>query len=1093
MKNYLIALLLISSINLIIGDSIKWKVEFVGEDDPEVKTSFNVNKGSYLRLFLSIIKKNQDYPPRAFGKLQIVDSPEAPKNLRPFILSNEITIDTNELRQYSLYLGMTCNSDIQPNVFKVQFKIDSVNNDLIEWPELNISVIGTPVTFRVKSIMNPINSNSFAPYYIENSNNLRILNVDNLSIKFPSVTGGTQNKGVIEDFTVGPFEVDERSIIELKGYYSGGLFESETIEFSATIESENNCFKPIENKFTWKVSNVNLPLIHESDPLEIAKIAEEVKGNANTAQFNLYILTYPLQISCGATSRNDYTFLDETTVTDQNNFVYKYHFDLLYFQTFVTNEGNVPVIFKNANRYASHYQTVCYLQTIKNTDGKKDFSDTLKITFGMQKNDNWRMLIKAEEPAPAQCVIWTFEQNMKSVLFGEKVVEYCHNYFGGKDNDLKANGCLMCEERAPDYFTNLQKSICMRSSVNCPTIFEGNIKEEFAKFINTIDTKEKIESVLKLTVSIVININHSSDKDEINEAFIQTNIIDLSSTEVVLKTLSQNQQTLSCLIKDLNTEHYSTVTEANFKTEHTRTITLIPGEPLEYEVEYSTETGYDSTIYNVVLMCYNLPQYQYHLYHTDPVLSVSILKTDKKPVIDDIVPLEDCSRNPKAPECLPYDYRSSGVNTLRYSSDLPNELIDFKSLTPGYKTIKIEEEIVKLEKLKDNEAINNKIILVGELLSNTDCRLRPNYKKCREFKSQSLNPLINKLDELYHTDLVLQFDINAEKNVPILSYMLFAISNNVESFNDVSSINNLLKFTHVVIDQYKALTELIKKRDIEEKEKSQSLNDFYTFLVLHHVNLFEAYRFLEADKKIEPMKDIQLINSSELKQIKEDFEALLKLMPETSVTTFKYDNIFILYTQGLQSANSDKVTFAFSDIAKISIEPKDLFEKIKELKLVQMFYFEKHPFISINAKDFNPHTVSLRLIGNSNANWDQSLIDPSPEIYFNVTNSSVKFNNGFEINMKNLSFTSAESKLTNFTKDQTVYSLLSVNKIGDYTIGVQPSKSTNWLWLIIVCSVVGVTVIGAIVYLILRLAKKKKSEESLESIKPLLNNESNKY
>lgn len=1074
-------------------ESSQWQVEFYQESETSPKKAFLARMGEYLLIkFKFVYPQNQPLPPQVKGSLVITMDSKLSQ------VPNEIMVNTIDNRLYSIYIGTSCFSQLLfDSDYTINFVLEKEDESKhIKWEPIAIRFENQKIPIAIELERNILEINSYSLYSVS-----FIRNIDELSIVLKPNPNDENIKS--EEAYLPSYNPKARDQFKFYGRF-GSVYSEGKLEYRVTPEIDgktSNCFSiaPQSQSLSWKMSKTTIPEVFDKMPF-VLNDTDADKSNQSTIRFHLKVDFKPVLISCGISSVGDMEMLTEDIVTHPFASADKTDNDFDISQTYHQVEGTAKMIFAKANRYSMGFTAVCYIQSLIliNNEFKEE---TLRIVLSNSGDKDKTLTLKAEQPFPTQCIVWKFIERIDKKTFDSRIVPYCREYFS-KEKSLKDKGCLVCESRETELFSDSEVGLCVRSDISCPIDYQGSIQGDFNVFINTINTNAKINQELSLQMPSIERVFHSSDDDIIDTSKLSVKVTKLNKDKIHLNIDSTLlNQTIQCFVKQIDKKPFVKVTEGDFELSP-QFLNIVPWKT-EYELSFTKE-GFDNITYNIIAICYNFADYYYHSRHTDPFILFTFLRTNAAPVV---VPSKEkikCMNETVNPQCIELDIKElPRLKNEEYKPDITYELEDFARLNQAYEYLMLIDEYEEYLNVKVKTDIVDKTIYISELLSIMKCIEHTDYDYCRQLKQKYMTVLIDNYIKLFSSNDGLLKDIESIsaqhwQDVPLIAIVLFDMTNNADSFTE-ASFNKLSAFMQEIVDKHNDIIDIIEKQkpasslpdEINRNNElvSNAEQDFTYVLLLSHINFLDVSTFLEADQVASFNKtQSQTLNNTSIKQLYATIETLL---PYFAIYEFKrvfYINFYLqIYNKYLQE-NSDEYFVYFDTFdVRVGIQKLDLF-KANDVDFIFVFAIKKHPYLSHYASDYHTQTVSFRqyqMVDGKIVVSSREILDPNPIISYNMYGIDVDFTEAYCFDEENAIFVSKFSKIKLVTDNGMDYSHVIISKVGDYTFG--KSKSSLTVWIIATLSIVGVILIIGVSYFLHSYFKKKKVDHPVkEVIQPII-------
>lgn len=1079
---------------------------FLNEHSTEELKELDMSKGEYKLIYLKfepvspITEQNLD---QLVGTLEVET---------PFVLSDQIVIDTFKARFIPIYFGINCATVLIDTEYTPVFtlKEGETTSTHVTFPTLKVKISNSLVSLQIKTKTEDIAGLSFGLYSLQ----YNTLNVDPILIKLEKTPESLPDTK-FTDLEVPPFDRYRDFMFISARFEAPDISKIETVKKQVqVIKIENNqCFETQDHFFSFTISNKGLADVGDAIKKEIIKRtnflprkkdegeSEDERYDINDIVMNIEINTYPSILSCGAQPeiKDDQVLIEK--LKNINDHVKEMNENLFMIQTLITSEGNHKIYLRDLSRWATGFTVLCALE---NTATKPADAKMITIKFGNVVGSDSKINIINEDPQTSSCAVWTFNNNFDDLkAFPEKAIYACKQHFAKinlekKEDNYDSNGCIQCDINANIVGTTEkpQKGICIRNFINCRSNFEGDLSDAFSSYISKLNTKAKIEKELGIVASEVDNVDHQKD-DSFIEIEKITNVFK-ETDEDILKVNTKNtlDHTITCYIKkEIKHNDLSIVDDQFFQTD-IHQIMIKPQESVEIALEYP-DKGYTNVTYNMFLQCYNL-NYEGKFYHSQPFIGFTVLKTDKVPKEDEEVAKNDCTKNPFHVECIVYvNHEPLSMLNYKIIPSYKQEINDFKRLSYPYQTMMIENEFVEMVQVQQRGTLVDKTIYLGHILGYRNCNNARDYKKCRDFKAAKIGILVNLFQKLYPTcdtlieNIKLTSTGNTSRDVVLFALALFQLGNNADSYTQ-DNYQFLFNITDCVIRQSNELRDIIFNYSEDTDIAEKSIIDFIQLLITHSANVIDIVRYLEMDGIIKANPQTNMFDDYYVKLHHMDYEQALTMLLTTTKNSLIFDNVHLIYFKredyiteedlevDLKPTGSDpKMTRFEGPNMKITIQPRDLFI-LSNATYISLFVYDHYPYLSINTSTCSPNAVGLKFykLNETTLNLTEVNVTKIPKssypiIQYNYYSQNSSFQSGLFFDSSKNEFVPEYSHMANVTKGLSNYARVFIYRSGDFTLGFRDISS--WLWLIITLSVVGVILLGVGGYFLFSYIKKNTS------------------
>lgn len=588
---------------------------------------------------------------------------------------------------------------------------------------------------------------------------------------------------------------------------------------------------------------------------------------------------------------------------------------------------------------------------------------------------------------------------MESDPFYEKTLGFCDKAFNDNNIESKLNGCVSCE--------NIQKKegqiaiFCVSSASTCKTVYKGNSQTDFKeKFVDALATGALIKQNLQLENEYELESNVKIDQDikSPDKTLIKYDNFNKLEKEVSFDIISENSQDIQCFFNKIEKESVKWKFSDEIKD---HSIILSPNIKIPVTLGFK-ETKKNGTPYNIVMNCYNLPNFSNHFYQTGPFALITFLSSDLSSQVDDEkVPKRNCTETPLIPQCLKKTTKI--VKDLLSGSpkeDISDEVEIFAYLTSLEQKIKLELEQQLLNGIKGKNKINQ-LIKLSELLSQRDCIESPNYETCRtskkeieklfiqELSAQFLvcESIVSKLEKFGYKDL--------EENVKMALILLTSTTNNADSMSSESDTSDLTKISECLLNSFDTIWGELNTKLQKDKRLKSIKKDLVHLLIKINSNLIHMLHYDELDNHIKAKaeKISRLLLDDKTKNVKTAIEKAIGLIADFGKTMYTDETITIQIIsddtavssrrmlRSLEETETETTTSFNEQGIRFKFLQKYLLAKYKANK-ISLFVYESYPLLSLDNTAIFPKGISIKLLGIDNKAIKVQDIDKRLKILF---------------------------------------------------------------------------------------------------------------
>ena len=1081
----------------------KFNIKFVdAKDDSEIAEN-QIRVGIYKKFLLTLTPTNKRVKARVH--LKFIDPATDPIVAKP----EDIYIDTHTALEYPVYIGAGCETNIVAGTtYKVNFSIqDGDDKEMFNQPQtLEVTFINKPADVYVFSGSRVIPSDSYSIYRIDET----IRNVDAFTLSFVQKEGDDNHSVEVKPLTIKAFDKERSSFDELT---SGKIIANYPEElprtkdhhvFTAKID-DNKCVIPrngsdyleFDVKET-KLATFSSPSLKRNILKSIALV--DMKSN-NTIGIRMKTYAYPVLLSC-VMMRNRENFPSEDIIrkiepeTQGEN--------LRFFQRFVEDEEEKTLEFTPLSRLGG-YKAKCIIDNTAIRDTEKDsFIFTLGTFDGVSKS----MTLTPDVNAPiyGTCISWVFGQiNTEAKQKAPKLLDYaCNNYFTEKYGDKapwEKNGCYQCVERKrglpPVGEDDFQLGVCLEAVETCPSDYPFDSKEGFEQFVNTVSSSESLRKLLGDNQLVLKSTLAEYDNDFPDTSKINVKKTGLTKNNITFEISSTDDQTIECLFKPIDDMKVNEITIDDI-IEHPKktTVTLFIGKPETVTMEFVDE-GFDDVVYNLVAICYNVPGTEYNAHITEPFAALSFLRKDDLPPEYEKKEKPSCEGNTLSVDCLGRKPHNPPMwRSINPKEDNSNDVKYFGFLTNPEQIKKMTMEIEHLIQVGNLKLLVDQTGYVAELLSKRDCDTNINYEKCVQSKIDYFNQIFKALQGYVPKDKIVDTIQNIKTNqtefILIFIQDIFAITNNFDCIRDNATFNSVYEYVAEVVNKSEVLYDLFTP-EIDEEE----VVNYAYYLAASVANLFDGIAYLEAAGGINPNNKTYFLEDQRVENIKSLLHQSLSILFKTSEHYFSYETFHYKYerkgSRNLRNLVEDDWGHeVFFDTLNIKAYFREKLFTDFNGHIATTYCYDYYPYVSNNNSDVSRHFVGFKLYDINNTeitNITSIKSNEKPIVTYAVKDEgNEKWVTCKRYDLKKKTTTINDMHTTIKKEDNNTYINCTIGLLGEVTIGIEESSGT--IWLIVLLCVALAALVGALLYFLISLCKKRKPASKiispLESPSPLL-------
>lgn len=1076
----LLIILFLSFLNQITSQD--WNIIFKSYDDQHpYENQIFLRKGIFSLITIEVIPLN-DSPKHAETTLSLIDSLESNK----IIITPQTTpINTKESLKYQMYVGVKCN-ELNNTGTIISFKNDSLDFII---NQINVNIFDNIKSLDVDfsfSTAGPLPENSYGLMGIKEK---PLLNVDNFTIKFELINNDSNeiDYASIDDFIIPSFATESLfTFTKYKIHKYNNI--SDKIYFK--VISDNKCFDFPDNVTITQTDSIILPSPSDSISSIIKSTVKKEKGQLSTLTVSMNIDYAPDVLKCALQEIGSPTI----TFDQLNNFSLKN--DSMYLQyayLYFEEPGEKDIVFTNISLYLE-YKMMCILESPSLDENPEQFN----FTIGYFEDADIKIELYSDDvsPIPSYCLTWVFNESFNNENdFLQKSLDYCNDYFIDPDLDIdrhksrKENGCIECVQRNVTglYFVNENETMlgmCIKSRDVCHSQYDGDLERKFEDLVRDLNSVEDIYNSTGFSfdrnVEIYVYIENDEEKPDKNKIKLAKSLTVTGDT-VTFQIYTTSLQKVEC---------YAMVQQRSALEiqlgEYDKHKFIIQSYSEEKQV-FSLNNEAKNQLFNLILRCYNLPQFQYNVQHTDDFVLAQFNFTEGGEFSNKIISPLTCEDDDTEynPQCV--DFPQHTMYQLQTIIDLEISLEDtkkFRKLNPIDKLEYIQKLASKKNDTDDLMEIVKNILLVNDLLPLLNCKTYILYDVCRSVKQSVQNKLIQILSTKLNDQSILSELDDFKKETPgkIIKSTLITIFyafNNPDSFNKVTTdeaITLLYRF-------YKNLNNIaLKCTDLVV------LNDIIRIYGTTLDNVFDLLRYNEFDNYLD-ITDRGFINDKKVLLVTEMLNNLPNYFHKVEDKELQLENVKIRL-ENISLTNNTNSVFVFDDESITLTIPTEYLKKTYNITYLTFTIYDFYPVISfLQQVDKHRPALSIRAYDIHNNLIEVKNLKDNNQIkltFSNLKDLSLKYcyyRNDNDVEFNHTDIVTDQGKLP----DQKQLTC-SANHLGDFTIGSYDNNGKitwgrlSFTMMIVFAVLIGIIIVGAIsIYFVFitreRKVKPKKDNE----------------
>ena len=950
----------------------KWKLDI---KDQEGKNKIELTPGKFTKIYFELTSAtdlafpflSEDSYVLSFDDNNIIS------------LDKYIILTPRENLVYSTYIGLNCENLISGDSYQVNIKVipnnEQTEEETIEYKEIDVLINKKEIKIDLDILFYSMPKSSFNLFKLKEEP----YNINEISIKADKIEGFE-----FEDIVIKPF--NEREQLDEKNSVNHGIiFDSSfgltnpdlsersfSLKINLVDDKLKQCYKLSKEEFKFNIEK-EIPKIDERLKKVIKFSFEDITEKYdNTTNFKIktIIPEAPIMLTC---------FLKQKLIVYSKN--QKEQQNLKY-KNIITQSGDF-IIEVNNLEFNSEYFANCEFSDTNYEDNQRN-----KININIGNKDNYDIIHQLkttrESKRIPQCIELMFDQ--KKISEFKELGSLICKYFMKKDEPFKIRDLptIVCEI----VETNEENAtVCVSPSP------KFNI-EEYTKISNNYNFNASfnnfIEHVKKIYFAKIIGgIEYDLNLDNSIYTYIsgiQTRTTGkYRNTTYYLRIISIHSQKVQCF-------YNSEFTEKDSKSTNYDSSMILSPNNLDLFISFHLWKEI-YTFYNLNLICYSLPNFNYKYeshdfgniftyYNTEKNKYYYNGETDngfnfnnntincneKKNKINPI-----CLENEKIPinriikTDLPEFLKEVDIKINLFSKT--TEPIKFYYLNKFYKNYTNE---INFE-TKNVKEFLEKSIEILKYLSHINCTraseleedirgIEPNYTNCRSMKQEYMMPIINTLDTIIsmannnNINLILSNigGKDLEENLKYILIFLKELTNNEDSYSDgwILTVTDFVIMLQEKYDEYwpKVYEQLNNNKNylvyIEEVEKEVLLSIFEILTSIPriiHYNEIDGYL---NNTKENMTKTGLIINDISIKVQNAivNFSKKMNKLDINSNNNGYFENI-------LATSAEEKKTFEISKDINLEMDSKSLLST-KEAYSLQIFTFDS-PLVTLYPQE-NP-------------------------------------------------------------------------------------------------------------------------------------------
>ena len=405
----------------------------------------------------------------------------------------------------------------------------------------------------------------------------------------------------------------------------------------------------------------------------------------------------------------------------------------------------------------------------------------------------------------------------------------------------------------------------------------------------------------------------------------------------------------------------------------------------------------------------------------------------------------------------------------------------------------LEYEIAHMEAQDQFKLTIDQVLYTSELLSRRKCSETVNFEECEKDNRKFFERIFKMLSFYLPKDKFIE-QIKGTTNSTLYALLfvqdVYAISNNFHSVGTQELFEEVFNYIEAVVKETKTFVDLIP---VEADEKV--IIDIVKYLAASAVNLVDFMSFGEALGFVKKT-EAGYIESDKPERIKELILSTLESLWSTSEKYFDYERFHYKVekrdlegSRRLRNLVEDWEHIIYFEGLNIRTTYREKLFTDAKAEIAVIYCFVKYPYLSNGFSESSQHFVGMRMYDKeykeltvdsiSSDNRPTVIFEPAVEGDFGVCKIFTK-------NDK-LTTTGVETKQLKEASKRTFYNC-NLSVLGEVGLSKgKPEKKSGFPWLIVCLSVGGAIILAVIIYIIIRISKKKKSSiPSLEVDSPLM-------
>lgn len=931
--------------SFLIIQTIQWRISFIQEDtkyNPEKKyNEITIINGIFLPI-KAIIKADQTNISTEVSSKTTLNLDDSSNTF--FTSKKSYEINVKDSLSYVIEIGVSCDINVEKN--EILTFVSSSEYFVVDSFKIQVKFRTFPELITFKLYGNNIPRNGYGIITVD-SNNLK--NVNQLEISF---TKEEQSVAFIESLVIPQYNPENPKIVISSKF---GVKDVEVAPSTQKfqINYNNKCFKG-KSEISFEVSTTETipsPSNAINSIMKSANLFDKGKQSSVTVRFNIDIA--PLVTTCVLQEISS-NFITDDEVVSMSNPNYK------YFYQYIESTGIHSVSFSQVSQY-QNYKMKCVFESASYTN-----KESITLTFGYFEESDIKIELNSDDvaPLPIYCLTWVFAKTIDPQTLYDKTLDYCYNYFLDDEIPREKNGCIECISRNVEGVysisgTETLASMCIKSKDVCESsTYNGDLARKFEDLVRDLQTGETLHSLFDL----------DKDQYEVSKIYIESDIIPPSEELISIQPDSFliDEKEVSFFILS---EEFEKKIECSALVQQRSTIGIPLAEYkkkfiLENEKKYSVPfdtTGYDGLLYNLIFMCYFVPNLPFHFRRSEPFVIGQFERKENAKLINEPVLALKCDDilNKYREDCFVIHQHSfldlqTNINLLQYK----NTFKEFRQLGPSKQFEYLEKQIGELLNLDVFSDVLSKVILINDLVYLTRCRNFINFHACRIKKKELQTKIITKLNSYFGNENFVSLiedkdESRKEEKLKKTMISFFYLSNNPDSF-DYEATKNYISILNNISKSYTKLLNLFPNNVSLKK-------DLVKMLLGTLDNVIDIFSFVEIDNNFQINEKTGFIKnelSSNYVLTLENLPSLLLFVAIPNVSLNHYS--FQINEINLQVNHN--ITILTNNNIIVGIPNDYLISTFKAKYVSILDYMNNYPLLSYVLKDGKPTpAISIKL------------------------------------------------------------------------------------------------------------------------------------